>query len=153
MFRPYMWAIFRLWFNLQSSYTRCVGCSFRVTIWLPPDPALPRSKLLSWVDGPDASSERAPGNTGRNSRWIQNSSGRGGEDKFYPDRKSNSDHSVCSQCFTICTLPSHETVSVLRNLIDTSDLLLSVRIRWVHAVAQLVETQCYKLEDRGFGCR
>jgi hypothetical protein len=30
MFRPYMWAIFRLWFILQSSYTRCVGCSFRV---------------------------------------------------------------------------------------------------------------------------
>jgi len=30
MFRPYMLAIFRLWFNLQSSYTRCVGCSFRV---------------------------------------------------------------------------------------------------------------------------
>ena len=30
MFRPYMWAIFRLRFNLQSSYTRCVGCSFRV---------------------------------------------------------------------------------------------------------------------------
>jgi len=30
MFRPYMWAIFRLWFNLQSSYTRCAGCSFRV---------------------------------------------------------------------------------------------------------------------------
>ena len=30
MFQPYMWAIFRLWFNLQSSYTRCVGCSFRV---------------------------------------------------------------------------------------------------------------------------
>ena len=25
-----MSAIFRLWFNLQSSYTRCVGCSFRV---------------------------------------------------------------------------------------------------------------------------
>ena len=25
MFRPYMWAIFRLWFNLQSSYTRCTG--------------------------------------------------------------------------------------------------------------------------------
>ena len=30
MFRPYMWTIFRLWFNLQNSYTRCVGCSFRV---------------------------------------------------------------------------------------------------------------------------
>ena len=30
MFQPYMLAIFRLWFNLQSSYTRCVGCSFRV---------------------------------------------------------------------------------------------------------------------------
>ena len=29
-FRPYMWAIFRLWFNLQSSYTRRVGCSLRV---------------------------------------------------------------------------------------------------------------------------
>jgi len=28
MFRPYMWAIFRMWFNSQSSYTRCVGCSF-----------------------------------------------------------------------------------------------------------------------------
>jgi hypothetical protein len=28
--QPYMWAIFRLWFDLQSSYTRCVGCSFRV---------------------------------------------------------------------------------------------------------------------------
>jgi len=26
MFRPYMWAIFRLIFNLQVSYTRCVGC-------------------------------------------------------------------------------------------------------------------------------
>ena len=25
MFRPYMWAIFRLTFNLQISYTRCVG--------------------------------------------------------------------------------------------------------------------------------
>ena len=25
-----MWAIFRLWFNLQSSYTRCAGCCFRV---------------------------------------------------------------------------------------------------------------------------
>jgi len=25
MFRPYMWAIFRLKFNLQISYTRCVG--------------------------------------------------------------------------------------------------------------------------------
>jgi len=25
MFRPYMWAIFRLRFNLQISYTRCVG--------------------------------------------------------------------------------------------------------------------------------
>jgi len=25
MFWPYTWAIFRLWFNLQSSYTRCVG--------------------------------------------------------------------------------------------------------------------------------
>jgi hypothetical protein len=26
MFRPYMWAIFRLrFFNLQISYTRCVG--------------------------------------------------------------------------------------------------------------------------------
>ena len=24
MFRPYMWAIFKLRFNLQSSYTRCV---------------------------------------------------------------------------------------------------------------------------------
>jgi len=30
MFRPYMLAIFWLWFNLQSSYTRCMGCSFRV---------------------------------------------------------------------------------------------------------------------------
>jgi hypothetical protein len=30
MFRPYMLAIFRLWFNLQISYTRCAGCSFRV---------------------------------------------------------------------------------------------------------------------------
>ena len=30
MFRPCMWAISRLWFNLQSSYTRCVGCSFGV---------------------------------------------------------------------------------------------------------------------------
>jgi len=30
MFRPCMWAIFRLWFNLESSYRRCVGCSFRV---------------------------------------------------------------------------------------------------------------------------
>ena len=30
MFRPYMLAIFRFWFNLQSSYARCVGCSFRV---------------------------------------------------------------------------------------------------------------------------
>ena len=28
MFRPYMWAIFRLWFNLQSSYTSCVWCVF-----------------------------------------------------------------------------------------------------------------------------
>ena len=25
MFWPYMWAIFRLKFNLQISYTRCVG--------------------------------------------------------------------------------------------------------------------------------
>ena len=25
MFRPYMWTIFRLRFNLQISYTRCVG--------------------------------------------------------------------------------------------------------------------------------
>ena len=25
MFRPYVWAIFRLRFNLQISYTRCVG--------------------------------------------------------------------------------------------------------------------------------
>jgi len=30
MFRPYMWVIFRLCFDLQSSYTRCVGCSLRV---------------------------------------------------------------------------------------------------------------------------
>jgi len=30
MFRPYILAIFRLWFNLQSSYTRCVRCSLRV---------------------------------------------------------------------------------------------------------------------------
>ena len=30
MFQPYMLAIFRLWFNLQISYTRCVGCSFRL---------------------------------------------------------------------------------------------------------------------------
>jgi len=30
MFRPYMWAIFRLRFNLQISYMRSVGCSFRV---------------------------------------------------------------------------------------------------------------------------
>jgi len=36
-------------------------------------------------------------------------SGRGGGDKFCPDRKSNSDHSVCSQCFTDCTLPARET--------------------------------------------
>ena len=28
-----MWIIFRLWLNLQSSYTRCVGCSFRVLTW------------------------------------------------------------------------------------------------------------------------
>ena len=28
MFRPYMLAFFRLRFNLQSSYTRCVGRSF-----------------------------------------------------------------------------------------------------------------------------
>ena len=33
MFRPYMWAIFRFWFNLQSSYTRCVECSFRVLVF------------------------------------------------------------------------------------------------------------------------
>jgi len=26
MFQPYMWAIFRLRFNLQISYTRRVGC-------------------------------------------------------------------------------------------------------------------------------
>ena len=26
MFLPYMWAIFRLLFNLQSNYTRCVAC-------------------------------------------------------------------------------------------------------------------------------
>ena len=25
MFQPYMWAIFRLRFNIQISYTRCVG--------------------------------------------------------------------------------------------------------------------------------
>ena len=30
MFRPCMLAIFRLWLNLQSSYTKRVGCSFRV---------------------------------------------------------------------------------------------------------------------------
>ena len=30
MFRPYMWAIFRLCFDSQSSYTRCMGCSLRV---------------------------------------------------------------------------------------------------------------------------
>ena len=88
-----------------------------------------------------------------NSRWIQNRSGRGGEDKFYPDRKSNSDHSVCSQCSTDCTLPAGETVYVLRNIIDMSDLLLPVPIRWDHAVAQLVEANCYKSEDRGFDCR
>jgi len=30
MFWPYTLVTFKLWFNLQSSYTRCVGCSFRV---------------------------------------------------------------------------------------------------------------------------
>jgi len=30
MFRPYMLVTFWLWFNLESSYTRCMGCSFRV---------------------------------------------------------------------------------------------------------------------------
>jgi len=30
MFRPYMWAIFRMRFNLESSYRMCMGCSFRV---------------------------------------------------------------------------------------------------------------------------
>jgi len=35
MFRPYMWAIFKLWFNLQSSYTRCVGWFFEgVGVWV-----------------------------------------------------------------------------------------------------------------------
>ena len=33
MFRPYMWGIFRLKFNLQISYTRCVG------------------RLVGWVGG------------------------------------------------------------------------------------------------------
>ena len=28
MFRPYMWAIFRLWFDFQSSHTRCMGVLF-----------------------------------------------------------------------------------------------------------------------------
>jgi len=28
MFRPYVWVIFRLWFNLQKSYTKRVVCSF-----------------------------------------------------------------------------------------------------------------------------
>ena len=36
MFRPYMWAIFRLRFNLQISYTRCVrrlgGCGERYLV-------------------------------------------------------------------------------------------------------------------------
>jgi hypothetical protein len=30
MFRPYIWAIFRLWLDFRSSYTRCMGCSFRL---------------------------------------------------------------------------------------------------------------------------
>jgi hypothetical protein len=50
-------------------------------------------------------------------------------------------------------LPAHETVSVLKNLIDMSDLRLRIPIRWGHAVAQLVETLLYKSEDRGFGCQ
>ena len=37
MFRPYMWAIFRLRFNLQISYTSCVGRF----VW----------GLGGWVDG------------------------------------------------------------------------------------------------------
>ena len=39
MFRLYMWAIFRLRFNLQISYTRCVGRF----VW-----------GLGWVGGGDA---------------------------------------------------------------------------------------------------
>jgi len=30
MFRPCMWAIFRLWLDFRSSYTRCMGYSFRL---------------------------------------------------------------------------------------------------------------------------
>ena len=33
-FQPYIWAIFRLWLDYRSSYTRCVGCSeSQVTTW------------------------------------------------------------------------------------------------------------------------
>jgi len=33
MFRPYMWAVVRLRFNLQISYTRCVGCLSGDWVW------------------------------------------------------------------------------------------------------------------------